>query len=350
MGQGRPLRGIVRIRTISLFALLSCGSPAQSPPVDKPIDLPALVDLAPAAGLDSLVDAHPRELLAHPELLPLVFQVVPESQIQTFERRHGGVDPLKLDDLVVASYGGSTLALASGDFDRARLERAFADRTTRVTARSVDKPGGPLSSIVRLEGDATDEHLAIALFGRRAVAVETHAVPGRAGPLRASELFALHKLARARPALRTAPLDAAAAALGDAPVRIFFPGPFEGESASGLAGLLRAATAVAIAVRPHVETDRSDPNDLHRAALDVTVDLLGAWNDDAAAAGQRFAAAIEAVARSDEGLLFGWNQPIRGPILRVTPTVLSIYAVLDAARMAAGARAATGAQIEEIMK
>ncbi len=351
MGQSRSL--IVRVRTISLAALVSCGSPAQTAPTEKPIELPALVDLAPAAGLDSLVEARPRELLAHPELLPLVVQVIPESQLRTFSERHAGVDLLKLEDLVVASYGPTTLYLAQDDFDGPRLERAFKDRTTTVTGRFVDKPGGPLSSVVRLEGNAAAEHVAMVAFGRRVVGVETHAVATRVGPLRVSELFALHKLQRARPALETAPLDAASKALGDAPVRIFFPGPFEGESAKGLAGLLGAATAVAIAVRPHVddgsELARSAPND-HRTKLDVTVDLLGAWNDDAQPAGQRFAAAVESISRSDLGRLCGLNDPIRGPILKTTPTILSLYAVIDAARLASGARAATGSQIDEIMK
>jgi hypothetical protein len=188
-------------------------------------------------------------------------------------------------------------------------------------------------------------------FGRRAVAIETHAVPSRVGPLRVAELFALHKLQRARPALETAPLDAASAALGDAPVRIFFPGPFEGDSAKGLAGLLRAATAVAIAVRPHNDAldDRSDPNVL-KTKLDVTIDLLGGWNDDAQTAGQRFAAALESIARSDLGRLCGLHEPIRGPILKTSPTVLSVFVVLDASRLSSGARAATGSQIDEIMK
>ena len=181
---------VVRIRTICLVALVSCGSPAQPPPAEKPIELPPLVALVPAAGLDSLVDARPRELLAHPELLPLVTQVIPESQLRTFANRHAGVDPLKLEELTVASYDTSTLYLASGDFDGARVEQAFRERTLAVTGRFIDKPGGPLSSITRFEGDAAGDHVAMATFGRRAVAIESHAVPNRVGPLRVSELFA----------------------------------------------------------------------------------------------------------------------------------------------------------------
>lgn len=331
---------------IVMAMLVACGAPAPVAPVEHPIDVPPLVSITPAAGLDSLVDVRPRDLLAHPELLPLVTQVIPEAQLQMFASRHGGVDPRQLEDLVVASYGASTLVLAQGDFDPARLERAFADRTTARTGRFVDRPGGPLSTIVRVEGDIVSDHLAAVFFGRRVVGVELHAQPGRAGPLRVSELFALHKLQRAHPVFESPPLDVAAKTLGDAPLRIFYPGPFEGESAKGLAGLLQAATAVAIAVRPHVH-DGSDPN---LASIDVMIDLFGAWNDDAASAGQRFAAALESVGRSDLGRLCGVHEPIRGPVLKTSPTVLSVYVVLDASRIASGLRSATGSQIDEIMK
>jgi hypothetical protein len=247
--------------------LVACGAPAPAAPIDHPLDLPPLVSLAPAAGLDSIVIVRPRDLLVHAELLPLVTRVIPESQLQTFAQRHGGVDPRQLQELVVASYGPTTLALARGDFDPARLERAFGERTTRATGRFVDHAGGPLSTIVRLEGDAVSDHLTTVLFGRQVVGVELHADAHRVGPLRVSELFALRKLQRAHPALESPPLDLAAQTLGDAPLRIFYPGPFEGESAKGLAGLLQAATAVGIAVRPHAR-DRSDPNDL--PLVDVT--------------------------------------------------------------------------------
>ena len=73
--------------------LAACGAPATpAPPPEKPIELPDLVDMVPAAGLDSLVEAHPRALLEHPELLPLIYRVVPQTQLDTFARRHGGVE------------------------------------------------------------------------------------------------------------------------------------------------------------------------------------------------------------------------------------------------------------------
>jgi hypothetical protein len=183
------------------------------------------------------------------------------------------------------------------------------------------------------------EPVALVMFGRRAVALETTAA--QTAPLRATELFATRRLARAKPALRTPPLDAAMTALGPAPVRIFFPGPFEGESAKGLAGLLAGATAVAIAVRP---VAGSTPT-----ALEVVVSLLGAWGDDAPKAGQRFAAAVANIGRSDLGRLCGLHEPIRGPDLIVSPTILTVSAQIDARKLASGARAATGGQIDEIM-
>jgi hypothetical protein len=329
VGQSRPL--------ILALALACCGGP-KAPAVETPIALPPLVALVPAAGLDMVVDARPRELLAHAELLPLLALAIPEIQFRTFAARHGGVDPRQLEELVVATYGVTTLALGEGDFDPVRLEHAFSDRTTRVALRVVDRPGGPLSNITRLES-ATD-HVVLALFGRRAVGIETHAVAGRVGPLRVSELFAMKRLARAKPALEAPPLDAAARAMGNAPVRIFFPGPFEDDAAKGLAGLLRAATAVAISIFP---VSAPIPS------LDVTVSLFGAWNEDAPNAGQRFAAAIENISRSDLGRLCSLHEPIRGPDLATSPTILTVSARIDARKLAAGARAATGGQIDEIM-
>jgi hypothetical protein len=82
----------------------------------------------------------------------------------------------------------------------------------------------------------------------------------------------------------------------------------------------------------------------------VTVSLFGAWNEDAPSAGQRFAAAVENIARSDLGRLCGWHEPIRGPDLVVSPTILTVSARIDALKLARGARAATGGQVEEIMK
>lgn len=332
MGHSRSL-------TLFLACVVACGSP-QSAPLERPIELPPLVDLAPAAGLDMLLDAHPRDVLGHAELLPLLAMVVPDVEFRAFAAKHGGVDPRALEDLVVATYGESTLVLGLGDFDGPSLERAFSDRTTRVTLRAIDRRGGPLSSIVRVEGAPEADHLALVMFGRRAIGLETHAVTGRAGPLRVSELFAMNRLARAKPALRAPPLDVAMRAMGNAPVRVFFPGPFEGETGNGLAGLLRAATAVAIAVRVG---DTS-------ATFDVTVSLFGAWNEDAPKAGQRFAAAVENMTRSDLGRLCGWHEPIQGPDLTTSPTILTVSARIDAVKLAQGARAATRGQIEEIMK
>ncbi|HSQ65474.1 MAG TPA: hypothetical protein VLM85_19780 [Polyangiaceae bacterium] len=352
----------------ALAASMACGPAPATPKAEVPIELPRTVDLTPSAGLTTLVEAHPRALLAHPELLPLVATVLPEEQFQVFEKRHGGVDPRQLEDLVVASYRSSrtpersegsvasdetiTLVLARGDFDPARLERAFAERTTRVSGRFVDRPGGPLSTVLRLEGTSpsatpnpTEEHDELLLLGRQVVGYESRAEgAARVGPLRVSELFALRKLQRARPALAAAPLDAASRALGDAPVRVFFPGPFEGETAKGLGGLLRAATAVGIAVRPAAA---SPPG---VTALDVTIVLLGAWNEDAQRSGERFAAIVSSMTREDLGRLCGLHEPLRGPDLRVGPQVLTLEATIDARKLAFGAHAATASQIGDIMK
>jgi hypothetical protein len=317
---------------------------------DKPLDLGAAIDWAPAAGLSSIVVVEPKAILAHPELLPPIADVIPDESFDVFAKRHGGVDPRALEELVIASYGADrTLVLARGNVDPTKLEAAFGDRVLEPK-RTVDQAGGPLSTVVRLEGDrGADEHEMV-LFGHQAVGYETEVIApseGRTrthvGPLRAAELFALGKLKKAAPALRAAPLDVTAKLVGDGVVRIFFPGPFEGGSEAGLAGLLKATTSVGIAIRPEPRKDAVP-------ALHVTLVLTGAWGEGAPAAAERLGAALTTMASSSLGKLCGVNQPLRGPDVRGAPDSLTAEAVIDAAAVGRGLHAAVASEVSEIMK
>ncbi len=339
------------LATLALLVAWGCGPAAPPPAVDKPLELGSAIDWAPAAGLESVVVVEPRAILAHPELLPPIADVIPDESFDVFAKRHGGVDARSLDEIVVASYGAErTLVLARGSIDPTKLEAAFGDRVAE-SKRFVDQPGGPLSTVVRLEGDQGSSEHEMVLFGRQAVGYETEVFAaedeGRTrthvGPLRAAELFALGKLKKSSPALRTAPLDATAKLVGDGPVRIFFPGPFSGGSENGLAGLLKATTAVGIAIRPEPRKDAVP-------ALHVTLVLTGAWGEGAPAAAERLGAALTTMGSSSLGKLCGVNQPLRGPDVRGTPEALTAEAVIDAAAVGRGLHAAVASEVSEIMK
>lgn len=339
-----------RAAALLLAAMAACGGTPNTPaPKDAPLPIAHVVDLAPAAGLDSLAVLEPRALLAHAELAAVLDAVIPDERFRSFATRNGGVDLRELDELVVASYAGNrTLVLTRGAFDPVKVEAAFARRVTQVDARTVDKQGGPLSTLVRLDGSGPHEHDELVLFGRQALGLELsppNPGPGpHAGPLRAAELFAQGRLKKSSPALRGAPLDTTSTDLGPAPARIFFPGPFGGGTEEGLAGLLKGATAVGIALEPAPIRPDGKP------ALHATLVLSGGWGNDAEKAGERLAAAVNTLSNSALGKLCGVNQPFRGPDVRTTPTALFVEVVVDPGAVARGLRAATGAEVDEIMK
>ena len=119
--------------------------------------------------------------------------------------------------------------------------------------------------------------------------------------LRTNTINDATRRAARRPALRSDPLAAAAELVGPAPLRFFAPGPFEGEWSSGLGGLLRASTAIAVAVHPIVQERRD--------LLEVQLALVGAWGTDALAATQRLAAALGLLFNDSLGRLLGLDRP-----------------------------------------
>src|SRR5439155_13010949 len=116
--------------------------------------------------------------------------------------------------------------------DPAAVEKSFAERALRLEGRAADHP-----DVIRTWGDLGTAREQLLIFGKRGVGLEV----GGFGPLRAAELFAEGRLKKASPIFRSPPLDLAASALGPAPARLFFAGPFD---SSGLGGLLKVASAV----------------------------------------------------------------------------------------------------------
>lgn len=317
---------------------IGCGGPrAASAPPPPPLHLRPATDLAPAAALVWLVDAHPRDLFANPELAAAVAGLFSEEQLTSFAKRHGGVDLRQLDELTIASYPETTLFLALGVLDPARVESAFTSRARVLDGRGLDRQAGPLGSITRLWGTVNEQREQLAIFGHEAAGLEI----GRFGPLRAAEAFAQGKLRRAQPALRSQPLARASDLFAGAPLRLFAPGPFDGDYAHALGGLLGASTAAAVAVDP-LEGG---------ASLRVRIALLGGWTrDDASPAGARLAAAVNTVMASSIGKLCGLDDPISAPRTALVDDALIAEFAVRSAPLFRGLRAATGAGVDEIMR
>lgn len=326
-------RGIVALGAACLFACGPSKPPPPPPPPPVPLHLSPACDLAPAAGLSWVVEASPRAIAQSPDLIPAIALVVPEDRLRGYAAAHGGIDLRQIEDLCIARYKDATLAIARTPIDPARVMSAFEDRSTKPAARAHVVPNPP---VVRVTGEVHTEPQQLLVFGREAVALEQ----GKPGPLRASEAFALGRLRRASPALRGAALSRAAQVLGDAPVRVFAPGPFEGEVAQGLGGLLRASTAIAVSATPVKGAPR----------IAVRLVLTGAWGEDAAAAGERLAAAVHVVSESAVGRLFGLDRPLEGPHVRSAPEALVLEATYDAGALARGVHDAVDAEVGDIMR
>ncbi len=304
---------------------------APDTPKLAPLALDPLVNLAPAAGLVWLIDARAEELLTSPVLGPGAALVLPAARFDAFAEHHGGVDLRRLSQLVVARYDGATLALGSTAVQASRIEAAFAARAIAVEGRATE--GG----VTRFWGSVGADREQVAVFDGRAVGLEK----GRLGPLRAAIYFARGMLKRALPALHAEPLVRVAKLLGDAPLRAFAPGPFEGAWGAGLGGLLRATTAVGASLHP-VERPTG-------GALEAQLVLAGAWGADAPRASERLAAAFQLLAADPLGRLLGIDHPLEEPRVSGDDEALRLQVTLDPLALARGLEAATDARISEIM-
>ena len=341
-------------------AMIACGagsqeSRASSAKQERPLKVDPLIDLVAAAGLVWLVELSPRALVSSPVFGPAVTAVVSNERFDAFAKHHGGVDVRLAERLVIAGDARTTLLLARVPFDGAGVEGAFALRAEAVLGRASE--GG----VTRLWGTVRGAREQIALLGREVIAVEMG--PARAesgdagvddelrGPLRAAIYFAQEKLHRSLPALRAQPLMSAAARAGEAPVRMFAPGPFEGEWAAGAAGLLRATTAVALTARPVSTTNAADAAnaDATKGGVAIRLLLLGAWGRDARLAADRLEAAYGVLSDEAIGRLTGFDHPLVGPTVTGDAEALELDVTVDAVALASGIHVAGDASLAEMM-
>lgn len=317
---------------------LGCGAkkpPAPPGPPPIPLHLEPACDLAQSAGLSWIVEAKPRTIAEIPELIPAIALVLPEERLKGFAASHGGIDLRQTNDLCVARYKDALLSIARVPLEGEKVAAAFEARTAKPAPRTLLAPN---PRVLKMTGEVSGESQHLLIFGNEAAAIEQ----GKPGPLRAAEAFAFGKLKRAAPALRGVALAKASEVLGDVPVRVFAPGPFEGETANGLGGLLRAATAVAGSAR-WAGTG---------ANVAVRIVLVGAWGDEAlvARALERFAAAAHVLAESPTGHLFGLHHPIQGPTVHAEGDALVLDVTLDGDVLARGLHDAVNADVVEMMR
>lgn len=338
--------GAARILGASaVLAITGCagGHEASAPASPSPVFAGPACDLVTGAALEWVASVQPSAIAGVEDLIPAIGTVIPDERFQRFATTHGGVDLRRVGDVCVAHYGAPSRTDAAGDaggtlvvvrtaFDPARVEAAFAERSVRMLERTRLLPSPPS---VRLTGEVRGQSEELSIFARELL---VHA-QGAPQPLRAAEGFALGKLHKARPAMAGTDLRRAAEAIGAAPVRVFFPGPFEGASAAGLGGLLRASTAVGLAA-----SFAGAPS-----KVTVRITLIGAWGSDVKAAEERLVSALEAATKTGVGKLFGLDRPLAPLRGASREDALLVEATYDGMAIARGLHDALDADVAEIM-
>lgn len=341
MSGGAPGAPITRRGALFTLAAatVGCGGAPRGErdkPPPPPLKLAPISDLCPAAGLSWLVVAAPKAIVSAPELTLAMGELLKASRFEDFQKRYG-VDLRSQDEIVVAGYGASTLALTRGFLDPAAVERAFATRAI------VDERRVAASGIVEIDGRVGVRRERLIVFGVRGAGLERAEgdTPSRGPtPIRAARLFAEERLHRAKPALASEPLQSARVALGDGyGLSAFFAGPFDGEWARGAGGLLRVATAASLGIRALAG---SEPG----GRLEIVIALLGRFDDEAAKS--RFGATIDRVLASDIGRLVATDQPVEPLRVDTTPYGLRARVVVRALPFFRGLYAATDASAEEL--
>jgi hypothetical protein len=311
-------------------AAIVAGPDGLDPGANR-LQLEPLVAIVSGVGLEWLLEARPRDLLADEAVARELARLIDPARAERFAARYGGVDLRQAQEVVLAGYERAFFGAARIAVAPAKVEAAFAHRAEAVEGRAV--AGG----VTRLWGTVDGAREQIAIFAQQGVALEH----GQLGPLRPAVYFAQGKLQRARPAIRSEPLASIAPRVADAPIRFYAPGPFEDPWAAGMGGLFRATTAVAAAAWC-VPGPRGP-------GLHLRFVLAGTWGDDAQAAADRFAAAFNVLAQDPLGHLTGLDRPLEAPRVSASPAALELDVTFDLAALAGGLRAATGASLPEIL-
>lgn len=371
------------------------GPVVPSGPPLPPLRTSPMSGLVAAAGLRWVLFASPRDLLGVPWIPPLVDVAVSGARFDRFAKATG-IDLRAIPEAIVASCaplgaargagvasggvsggasggsgagggegvsggtpGGSTGVGAGGGAaggpgtgtetprsvedvtfylvrhgsDAGLVERAFRARLTGGEKRSVDRP-----DLVRVSGSVGQAKQAAVMIGAEIAGFQDGGSMSR-GPARIAGLFAEGKLQKASPALAGEPLKSLAARLGKAEITAFAPGPFDGDVARGLRGLLGAATAVGAAARP-----------TFRQSFQVTIAVAGDFSTSAAPASQELRNAWNELAGSALGHLLGLDQPVTAPLVLPAPDAVMLSVELSGRLLAEGLAKATASKVEDIFR
>lgn len=322
-------------------ALSGCGSStahvAPSKPT-APLLIRSLDQLVPLPGLRWLVAARPKDIAAIAWLEPSISMLLDKERLDRSAEQMG-FDLRTLPEAAWAAYrtenGGedASLQLVRHLGNSLAIERLFRERLSADMLRIEDDP-----RIIRVTGRLGKTVHAFASIGNDVVCLQQDGSLDR-GPCRVATLLALGKLKRIKPVFADEALRVLAKRFESAPLRIYAPGPFEGDLARGARGLLAAATAIGAAFRPSP----------HESLL-VEIAVAGDFTTSGPAAAQKLAASWDDLAARPLGHLLGLDAPLSPPFPTFAPDMVTLAVDLDPRKVAKGLADATSNQIREIMQ
>lgn len=308
------------------------------PPPLPPLRTSPLSDLVAAAGVRWVLLAAPRELLGVPWVPPLIDLAVSGARFERFAKATG-VDLRAIPEAVVtatapASGGDDVLFyLARHAGDPAVIERSFRARLTSAEKRSVDRP-----DLVRVSGKVGLSPQCAVILGKDVAGFQDGGSMTR-GPARVAALFAENRLKSAHTVLAVEPLRSLAARLGPAPLAAFAPGPFEGDLARGLRGLLAAATAIGGVLRPGA-----------RESFVLTLSVTGDFSTSSGPASAELFAAWNELAQSPLGHLLALDAPLAPPAVAASAGDVTLAVEVGGRALAEGLAKATADRTLDIFR
>lgn len=275
-----------------------------------------------------MIVGHPSEIAAQPDLVKALSPLIPKARLAAYAQGTG-VDLTHTESALVAGFDYSTLYMAQTTGNNTAVQKDFVER---LVSGPVEKTPHPDLHFVQGVVGRTPETL-VRIRGRL-VAVSV----GDPTPARVVEAYALGRLKRSPTALDGAALSTLPRKIEDAPLVFYAPGPFESEWVGGAHGLLGAALAVAISVKPlphqRLRTQVVLSGDWASVGPDSTSRLLATWND---------------LAHSSTGRLLGLDDPAAAPVLSTTDKLLSLRVELRLAPLVSGLHAAVAADVQQML-
>jgi hypothetical protein len=274
----------------------------------------ALAGLLTRVRLTWWVGVEPRSLWSRPWLRSALTRVLRDDRLMLLTRATG-VDLAHSRELGLAGYAAgpraapAVMMLARHDADPVEVERRFRTRLTGNEIRAVEG-----HQLVRVSGTIGEGTRAFVRVGRDVAGFQWGGSAAR-GPARIAALYANGELSNV-PSVALAQRELPS--LAQAPIALWFPGPFEDDRARGARGLLGGASDVTLTAKPTADE-----------ALAIAIDVLGDYRSGGDEAVALMTKAWGDLAGSPLGTLLGLDTPRRAPRVELLDASLQLRVVLD---------------------